>query len=170
MLIPINRKALSYFPGLKKCLLVSACWIALMPTSSCVGDNTRAETATNNDNATTAMCEKQPMTDSGIVRLSKIEIYPEYYDEYKAFACEVGRISLQIEPGVIAMYAMEEKDAPCMITILEIYSSREAYESHISSSHFQTYKQSTLKMVKSLELVDQSPLNPSNQIQSRMLR
>ena len=42
--------------------------------------------------------------------------------------------------------------------------SREAYEKHIASEHFQKYKQGTLHMVKSLVLSDQTPLNPANRI------
>lgn len=110
------------------------------------------------------MCAKKPMTVDGIVRLSKIEVYPQYLDEYMKYATEVGEISLRTEPGVLTMYAVGEKENPCKITILETYASREAYEKHIASKHFQKYKQGTLHMVKSLVLSDQMPLNPANRI------
>ena len=110
------------------------------------------------------MCAKKPMTADGIVRLSKIEVYPQYLDEYMKYATEVGEISLRTEPGVLTMYAVGEKENPCKITILETYASREAYEKHIASKHFQKYKQGTLHMVKSLVLSDQTPLNPANRI------
>ena len=110
------------------------------------------------------MCAKQQMTTSGIVRLSKIEVYPQYLNEYIKYVTEVGEISLRTEPGVLTMYAVAEKENPCKITILETYASREAYDKHIASAHFQKYKQGTLHMVKSLELTDQTPLNPANRI------
>lgn len=110
------------------------------------------------------MCAKKPMTADGIVRLSKIEVYPQYLDEYMKYATEVGEVSLRTEPGVLTMYAVGEKENPCKITILETYASREAYEMHIASKHFQKYKQGTLHMVKSLVLSDQTPLNPANRI------
>lgn len=110
------------------------------------------------------MCEKLPMQSDGIVRLSKIEIFPEYVEEYMKFAIEVGEISLRTEPGVLTMYAVREKDNPCMVTILETYSSQKAYQQHIASKHFQKYKQGTLHMVKKLTLTDQIPLNPANKI------
>lgn len=110
------------------------------------------------------MCAKKPMTADGIVRLSKIEVYPQYLDEYMKYATEVGEVSLRTEPGVLTMYAVGEKENPCKITILETYASREAYEKHIASKHFQKYKQGTLHMVKSLVLSDQTPLNPANRI------
>ena len=74
------------------------------------------------------MCVKEPMTTDGIVRLSKIEVYPQYLDEYMNYATEVGEISLRTEPGVLTMYAVGEKENPCKVTILETYASREAYE------------------------------------------
>ena len=110
------------------------------------------------------MCAKQPMTADGIVRLSKIEVYPQYLDEYMQYAVEVGEISLRTEPGVLTMYALSDKENPCLVTILETYVSQAAYQSHVASAHFQKYKQGTLHMVKSLQLCDQTPLNPANKI------
>lgn len=114
------------------------------------------------------MCVKEPMTTDGIVRLSKIEVYPQYLDEYMNYATEVGEISLRTEPGVLTMYAVGETENLCKITILETYASREAYEKHIASKHFQKYKQGTLHMVKSLVLSDQTPLNPANKLNNFM--
>ena len=110
------------------------------------------------------MCAKLPMAADGIVRLSKIEVYPECLKEYMKYATEVGEVSLRTEPGVLTMYAVSEKENPDRITILETYASQEAYKSHIASEHFQKYKQGTLHMVKTLVLSDQMPLNPANRI------
>ena len=112
----------------------------------------------------TGMCEKDAMSADGIVRLSKIEVYPQHLDEYMKYAVEVGEVSLCTEPGVLTMYAVQDRQNPCLVTILETYSSKDAYEKHIASEHFQTYKKGTLHMVKSLQLCDQTPLNPANKI------
>lgn len=111
-----------------------------------------------------AMCAKLPMSADGIIRLSKVEVDPAYLDEYMRYATEVGEISLRTEPGVLTMYAVQEKDRPNIITILETYASQDAYESHINSAHFQKYKQGTLHMVKNLQLLNQKELNPANRI------
>ena len=58
------------------------------------------------------MCAKEPMAPDGIVRLSKIEVYPQYLDEYVKHAAEVGEVSLRTEPGVLTMYAVQEREAP----------------------------------------------------------
>lgn len=107
---------------------------------------------------------KAPMESDGIIRLTRIEIYPQYLTEYQKFVTEVGQVSLLTEPGVLTMYALSGKDNPCKITILETYASQAAYKAHIASGHFQKYKQATLHMVKDLRLVDQRPLNPANKI------
>ena len=107
---------------------------------------------------------KLPMQPDGIVRLSRIEVYPEYLEEYLKMAVEVGQTSLLTEPGVLTMYALAEKDYPNIITILETYASQDAYKSHIASAHFQKYKQGTLHMIKDLRLLDQTELNPANHI------
>lgn len=112
------------------------------------------------------LCEKLPMAEDGILRYSVIEIIPDYLDEYLPFALEVGEVSMKTEPGVLAMYPTVSKEDSCKVTILEIYSSQDAYKSHISSPHFQKYKQGTLHMVKSLQLLDQKPLNPDMYINS----
>ena len=123
--------------------------------NACGDGNTREEKE---------MCEKLPMQADGIVRLSKIQVNPDYLDEYMKYAMEVGTISLETEPGVLTMYAVADKENPCNITILETYASQEAYKSHIASEHFQKYKQGTLHMVDSLLLDDVTPLNPDNRI------
>ena len=112
----------------------------------------------------TGMCEKDPMSADGIVRLSKIEVYPQHLDEYMKYAVEVGEVSLRTEPGVLTMYAVQDRENPCLVTILETYSSKDSYEKHIASAHFQKYKKGTLDMVKSLQLCDQTLLNPANKI------
>ena len=112
------------------------------------------------------MCAKEEMAADGIVRLSKIEVYPQFLNEYIKYVTEVGEISLRTEPGVLTMYAVGEKENPCQITILETYASREAYDKHIASAHFQKYKQGTLDMVTELELIDCDPLSPAMQIKA----
>ncbi len=128
------------------------------------GNTNRPDSLKMNSGSRAGMCAKEPMRPDGIVRLSKIEVYPQHLDAYMKYAAEVGETSLRTEPGVLTMYAVQERDNPCHITILETYASRAAYERHIASEHFQKYKQGTLHMVKSLVLSDQTPLNPANRI------
>ena len=95
-----------------------------------------------------------------IVRIAEIEVYPQYLEEYLAFANEVDRLSVERESGVICLYPMQRAEDSCQIRILEIYASEEAYQSHLKTEHFQKYKQGTLHMVKDLKLPTMKPLDP----------
>lgn len=102
--------------------------------------------------------------ENNLVRLSKIIVDPDQIDSYNAFLREEIEASMKLEPGVLALYATAEKEAPHKVTILEIYANRAAYESHLKTPHFQKYKQGTLSMVKELELVDVNLLIPGLKI------
>jgi 4-carboxymuconolactone decarboxylase len=107
------------------------------------------------------MCAAATAQDSGqMVRLAKLTIDPAQLEPYKAALKEEIEASLRLEPGVLTLYAVSEMDRPTHITILEIYASCAAYEQHIKSPHFLKYKTSTAQMVKSLELIETTPLIP----------
>ena len=65
-------------------------------------------------------------TETMIVRLAEIEVYPQYLTEYLAFANEVDRLSVEREPGVVCLFPMQSADDSTHIRILEIYASEEA--------------------------------------------
>lgn len=48
-----------------------------------------------------------------IVRISEIEVYPEYLEEYLKFALTVGETSTREEPGVIAIFPMTQQRNAC---------------------------------------------------------
>jgi quinol monooxygenase YgiN len=94
-----------------------------------------------------------------MVRISEIEIHAQHLEEYKAILREEAEASVRLEPGVICIFPMYQKENPTQVRILEIYAGREAYESHLTTPHFQKYKTTTLKMVKSLKLVDMNGID-----------
>ena len=94
-----------------------------------------------------------------MIRISEIEIEPEYLDEYLTILKEESKASVELEPGVISIYPMYQKEKPTEIRILEIYADKKAYEAHLETPHFKHYKTKTLKMVKSLKLVDMDAID-----------
>ena len=102
-----------------------------------------------------AVAQKKDM----MVRLAEIEIDPQYLDEYKAILKEESRASVKLEPGVISIFPMYQRENPTQLRLLEIYADRQAYEQHLKTPHFQKYKTSTLKMVKSLKLIEMAALD-----------
>jgi quinol monooxygenase YgiN len=99
-----------------------------------------------------------------MVRLAKLVIDSTQLNSYNAFLKEEIKTSVEIEPGVLTLYAVAEKNRPTHITILEIYASVDAYKKHIQTPHFLKYKNGTKDMVKSLELVETVSLIPEMKI------
>ena len=100
------------------------------------------------------------MTNALLVRIAEIEVNEGYLEEYLAAAHNVGTKSVESEEGVICIFPMQVKDSPNTIRILEIYRNDEVYQAHLQTPHFLEYKQGTLHMVKSLQLVATEPLAP----------
>lgn len=99
-----------------------------------------------------------------MVRLAKLVIDSSQLENYKAALKEEIEASVRIEPGVLSLYAVSEKEDPAHITILEIYADSAAYKAHLLTPHFIKYKTGTEEMVKSLELVPVTPLIPQMKI------
>jgi quinol monooxygenase YgiN len=95
---------------------------------------------------------------SRYVRLAVLEIDPAQLDSYSAAAKEEIETSVRVEPGVLALYAVSEKDNPARIIVFEMYADPNAYKAHLETPHFKKYKATTQDMVKSLKLVETVPI------------
>ena len=114
---------------------------------------------------TVAGCDSASAQDNAqMVRLSKLVIDASKLEAYRSALREEVSASVRLEPGVLTLYAVAEKERPTHFTILEIYADRTAYEAHIKSPHFLKYKAGTERMVKSLELIDATALVPEMKI------
>src|SRR3954449_7029382 len=102
--------------------------------------------------------EAAPRSADLMVRIAELEIDPAQLDAYKAILAEEQEASVRLEPGVLMLHSVALADSPTSIRLLEVYASRSAYEAHIQSPHFVNYKTSTETMVKSLRLVDTTPI------------
>jgi len=111
---------------------VTACLIAFVLASTLFALQARAGASGGRDS--------RDMGKEMLVRISEIEIHPNYLEEYKTILKEEAEASVRLEAGVISIFPMYQKDKRTEIRILEIYASREAYESNIKSPHFQKYK------------------------------
>jgi quinol monooxygenase YgiN len=93
-----------------------------------------------------------------VVRLARLQIDSAQLETYKAALKEEIETSVRVEPGVLTLYAVSEKENPTHITVFEIYSSADAFKAHLETPHFKKYKNSTKEMVKSLEVVETVPI------------
>jgi quinol monooxygenase YgiN len=92
--------------------------------------------------------------DGQIVRIAELEIEVESLSAYLALLREEIETSIAAEPGVIMLHAVQLRDAPHLVRLLEVYASSEAYTAHVGSPHFLKYKAETAEMVRSLRLID----------------
>lgn len=97
--------------------------------------------------------------DDLMIRIAEIEIDSNYLEEYISILKEESEASVRLEPGVICIYPMFQKEKPTEIRLLEIYANKNAYESHLQTPHFKHYKTSTLNMVKSLKLIEMEAID-----------
>ena len=93
------------------------------------------------------------------VQVAEIEIEPSQLDAYAAAVREQIETAIQVEPGVLVLYAVAEKDNPARVRVFEIYRDTVAYRAHLETAHFKKYKATTEKMVKSLKLVLTTPIS-----------
>jgi quinol monooxygenase YgiN len=101
---------------------------------------------------------------SRMVRLAKLVIDSTQLERYKAALKEEIETSVRLEPGVLTLYAVSEKNNPTHIMILEIYADTDAYKAHLQTPHFIKYKTGTKDLVRSLELVEAVPIVPGMKI------
>ena len=93
-----------------------------------------------------------------VVRIAKLQIDSAQLEVYKAALKEHAETAVRVEPGVLTLYAVYEKNNPAHVTVFEIYANQEAYLAHLQTPHFIKYKTSTKGMVKSLELIETVPI------------
>jgi quinol monooxygenase YgiN len=95
------------------------------------------------------------------VRIAELEIDPARLEAYKAAVKEEMEASVRVEPGVLAIYAVAEKDNPSRLRFFEMYADEAAYRSHIESAHFRKYAIATKEMILSRRLIDTVPVQLS---------
>ena len=100
--------------------------------------------------------------DSMMIRMAELQIDPAHLDAYIAILKEEAAASVRLEPGVICIYPMFRQENPTEIRLLEIYADKAAYEAHLQTPHFKHYKTATLEMVRSLELIDMTAIDPAS--------
>ena len=92
------------------------------------------------------------------VRVAEIEIDPVQLEPYKAALKEQIEAAVRLEPGVLALYSMADKENPAHIFVFEMYADVDAYKAHLETAHFKKYKAITQNMVRSLKLRDTVPI------------
>jgi quinol monooxygenase YgiN len=66
--------------------------------------------------------------------------------------------SVRLEPGVLALQAVSDRDNPTRIIVFEIYTDEPAYRTHLETPHFRKYKAAVEGVVTSLKLTETVPI------------
>jgi quinol monooxygenase YgiN len=97
--------------------------------------------------------ERKPM-----VRIARIIVDSARLEQYRA-ALKVGiETAVRVEPGVLTLFAVYDREHPTHVTVMEVYADSAAYHAHLQTPHFKKYKETTKDMVRSLELTDAIPI------------
>jgi len=92
------------------------------------------------------------------IQIAEIDVDPAQLESYKAAVQEQIEAAVRLEPGVLVLYSVFNKDNPAHVTVFEIYRDRDAYLAHLQAPHFLKYKATVEKMVGSLKLVPVEPI------------
>ncbi|MBB5886841.1 antibiotic biosynthesis monooxygenase [Xanthomonas sp. LMG 8992] len=110
--------------------------------------------------ATAGTLHGQP-ADTTVVRIAELVIDPSQLEAYTAAVKEEMEESVRVEPGVLAIYSVAEKDKPNRLRFFEIYANEQAYRAHIRSAHFEKYVSVTQPMIVSRKLIETVPIQLS---------
>lgn len=95
------------------------------------------------------------------VRIAEIDVDPARRETFITAVTEEMDESVRVEPGVLALYAVAERDDPSRLRFFEIYADEAAYRAHLESRHFRTFRAITDSMVRSRTLIDTVPIRLS---------
>jgi len=97
-------------------------------------------------------------TQAPYIRLAELEIDPARADDFGAAIRIEIETSIRVEPGVLALYAVFEKDDPARVRVFEVYVDEAAYRTHLQTPHFRRFRADTETMVRSRRLLDAVPI------------
>lgn len=92
------------------------------------------------------------------VRLAELEIDPAQLESFKAAIKEGIEAAVRVEPGVLALHAVSDKDNPALVRVFEVYTNEAAYKTHLETAHFTKFRETTKEMVRSRKLIDADPI------------
>lgn len=77
---------------------------------------------------------------AGYVQIAELDIDPAQLESYEAAAKEQIETAIRVEPGVLALYSVADKNNSSNIRVFEMYKDIDAYKAHLESVDFKNTK------------------------------
>lgn len=93
-----------------------------------------------------------------IVRLFELHADPGRQEAFDAAGRRNLDASLQMEPGVLAMYAVTDRQRPGVAYVFEIYADADALKTHLATAHYADFLRATQPLVADKKLTETTPV------------
>ena len=100
----------------------------------------------------------QPAPPQAIVRIFELDIHAENLDAFNELGRHNITQSVNGEAGVLAMYALADKENPSKIYVVEAYADEAAYQAHRHSPHFQRWLNGAQNMIAARKVIETVPV------------
>lgn len=102
--------------------------------------------------------ENAHAVETASIRMAHLKIKESQLTAFTEAVKEEMEAALRVEPGVVAIYAVADKNDPAQMTFFEMYTDENAYQIHRETPHFQKYFQTTKDMIADRVLMEAVPV------------
>lgn len=92
------------------------------------------------------------------IRIAQLHIKQDQLEPFLVAVKEGMEAALRTEEGVLAIYAVADKNDPTKMTFFEMYVDDNAYQAHRQTPHFQKYFNTTKDMIDKRVLLEAIPV------------
>jgi quinol monooxygenase YgiN len=103
-----------------------------------------------------------PGSAAPLARIARITVHDKDLADYRRIVLWEMQQAMDLEPGVLAMYAATVKGQPQQWVFFEVYADQAAYDTHRATPHFRAYLAQTQPMIAERALIDTRPSSLMN--------
>lgn len=92
-----------------------------------------------------------------MVRIAELESIPISSKPTRR-SLEEQEAPVRLETGVLMLHSVAIAEKPTHIRLFDVYATQAAYEAHLQAPHFIKYKTATENLVRSLRLIETTPI------------
>lgn len=109
-------------------------------------------------NTPAAYARENKPVNAAAIRIAYLHIKQDQLTPFLTAVKEGMEAALRTEPGVVAIYAVADKNDPTKMTFFEMYVDENAYQTHRATPHFQKYFHTTKDMIAERVLLEAVPV------------